>query len=355
MEIHQQEHIRSNLYDLTINTNINAIFVSVLKEKEAFGDFDTAELDSIPNRFDKVKRFYEIVITRSNSYDALCDALSETKQSGSLKILKSLKHDQYLRLHGRHNVEIVQNGQPQPGGQGQANPISYPFSPYELFTITDLLMEITMRPCNFVNRPLLSSIKKFIMEDLTHVSGNEVPTQHPFFFPSYQRLVNCLTRADEKYLDNPSGKYIYNQLASKSNRVKRQANPSPSLLTPHSNVLAQGGSLYEEDTSTIDINLSFPYFFVRLHNIMINVCPIEELPSGKFMIEALNEIVKRLMSDQTTFKAAQLKYFHNTPVLKELEECEKVSNVPTPPQQPELEPSVQQKEFVQGDSYEVLD
>ncbi|ODM88111.1 hypothetical protein Ocin01_18571 [Orchesella cincta] len=90
MEEHQKNHIRKNLPSLIENTKCDGIFVETLSASDVLSISDVALLDSINNGLEKTRTFYKIIVTRADSYELLCKALQETKQTGAFNILNEL-------------------------------------------------------------------------------------------------------------------------------------------------------------------------------------------------------------------------------------------------------------------------
>lgn len=82
-------------------------------------------------------------------------------------------------------------------GKPTSSKFNTSLSAYELFTITDLLMEIAARPCHSVNRPVMTSMKKYFVDVFSATVPSRRTTKSGFS-QAYAGLVNCLARAEDE-------------------------------------------------------------------------------------------------------------------------------------------------------------
>ncbi|CAL8128744.1 unnamed protein product [Orchesella dallaii] len=90
MEEQEKNHILDNLDTLVRTTFCRSIFMAQLVANGVLGLDDIHLIDSIPNELQKSLVFYQLIVTRENSYGLLLEALNETSQSGAAQVLKQL-------------------------------------------------------------------------------------------------------------------------------------------------------------------------------------------------------------------------------------------------------------------------
>ncbi len=218
--------------------------------------------------------------------------------------------------------------------------LEYPMlSSFELFSITDLLMEITLRPCSFVSRPVMASIKKFLVAGLSRVPQPQQSSSHAKFYSTYHTLVNCLSLVDETYskvkaLESPFPKNSHSRGHPRQRResadkaVETGENTGERFKkSPKDNHLAKHHEFLEE-LSIIDPSLSFEEFFTLLLSITDQTCS-NEMGEGnnlpiEFMVPLLSEVSYWAKAQgSSVYKTAQFKYFHNSHIIDELKKCER--------------------------------
>ncbi|CAL8147730.1 unnamed protein product [Orchesella dallaii] len=90
MEESERKLIRENLTELINLTTCNTRLLARLEERGVLGKDDVDKLGH-PGKTssEKAKELYDVIVTRTNGFKSLLDALEETKQSGAFNVLTS--------------------------------------------------------------------------------------------------------------------------------------------------------------------------------------------------------------------------------------------------------------------------
>ncbi|CAL8076005.1 unnamed protein product [Orchesella dallaii] len=90
MEDWQKEIIKKNLDKLITLTTCRTKLLAKLEASGILSDDDTAILEELGhNRLKQTSEFYKIMLTRTNGFERLLEALRETRQSGAADLLVS--------------------------------------------------------------------------------------------------------------------------------------------------------------------------------------------------------------------------------------------------------------------------
>ncbi|CAL8135847.1 unnamed protein product [Orchesella dallaii] len=144
MEVREKKHIQRNLSELVSNTIWNTTCISALLETGVFGDDDIAILESIPDQRMRILKFYQLIMTKQNSYQHVISMLEKGQQSGAAKILRALNDDlfstqfeQQARLCSTSETDKNTRTNPQPIARSKQSSLSVRFDvdiPTRLFT-----------------------------------------------------------------------------------------------------------------------------------------------------------------------------------------------------------------------------
>ncbi|CAL8124360.1 unnamed protein product [Orchesella dallaii] len=109
MEPWQETHIQRNISDLIRLTNCDCFFLGILREHYVLDDVDVSRLEAVKNHegsYAESKLLYNILITREGAYNALIDACTRAKKTGSLRILKQARPDGTILCFREQHIKV---------------------------------------------------------------------------------------------------------------------------------------------------------------------------------------------------------------------------------------------------------
>ncbi|ODM89539.1 hypothetical protein Ocin01_17142 [Orchesella cincta] len=89
MEDHQRAHIEKNLATLVLFTSCTPSLLDYLSNG-VLTQLDVSRLDEMDDDVWRTNKLFDILFTKVNSYQILCEALEQTNQTRALEVLRQI-------------------------------------------------------------------------------------------------------------------------------------------------------------------------------------------------------------------------------------------------------------------------